>query len=88
MREPLRKLPPSLKMAWAKYEGEDLNRVSLESFRYWYVKQTKTWEYAFQEAPGAHDSRPSIKSQYQRDAQSMEAKPCPFHEKARHPLEQ
>lgn len=47
VREAVRKLPPSLKLAWARYEGDDPKRATLETFRSWLERQAKMWERAF-----------------------------------------
>ena len=47
VREAARKMPPSLKLAWARYEGEDWKQDTLASFRSWLEKQAKLWERAF-----------------------------------------
>ena len=91
VREAVRKLPPSLKLAWARYEGEDSKRGTLANFRAWLEKQAKMWERAFidpLQERNQRDTKPAFRrSNYRADVHPTE-KPCPFHEKSRHPLEQ
>ncbi len=91
VREAVRKLPPSLKLAWARHEGEELKRNTLAYFRSWLEKQAKTWERAFADPlqeKNQRDTKPAFRrSNYRTDVHPSE-RPCPFHERARHPLEQ
>ena len=87
VREAVRKLPPSLKLAWARYEGEDLKRDTLASS--WLEKQAKLWDRAF----GDHlqeknqpDTKPALRrSNYRANVHPME-KLCLFHKRAPHSL--
>lgn len=92
VREAVRKLPPSLKLAWARQESENQSNKDLESFRKWLEKQAKTWEHAFNEKATekpSRDTRPPFKrSTYRTNALSPETKPCPFHDRSHHTLEQ
>ena len=92
VREAVRKLPPSLKLAWARHESENARSKDLESFRKWLEKQAKMWERAFDEKttekPPRDPKPPFRRSTYRTDAFSPETKPCPFHDRSHHTLEQ
>ena len=92
VREAVRKLPPSLMLAWARYEGEDAKRITLEKFRSWLEKQARIWEHAFVDPlqeKNQRDRRPVFKrSNYRADIYPIHKRPCPFHDRAQHSLEQ